>query len=47
MYNCRDEHLASISVNGDLIVHNLASGAKAADLKDPYEQVGFTFHLSE
>lgn len=39
MYNCRDEHLASISVNGDLIVHNLASGAKAADLKDPHEQV--------
>lgn len=39
MYNCKDEHLASISVNGDLIVHNLASGARAAELKDPYEQM--------
>lgn len=39
MYNCKDEHLASISLNGDLIVHNLASGAKAAELKDPHGQV--------
>lgn len=39
MYNCKDEHLASISLNGDLILHNLASGAKAAELKDPNEQV--------
>ncbi|KAK9672061.1 hypothetical protein RND81_12G073600 [Saponaria officinalis] len=38
-YNCKDEHLASISVNGNLIVHNLASGARAAELKDPHEQV--------
>ncbi|KAL9237587.1 hypothetical protein vseg_012117 [Gypsophila vaccaria] len=38
-YNCKDEHLASIGVNGNLIVHNLASGARAADLKDPHEQV--------
>nr|CAD1839338.1 unnamed protein product [Ananas comosus var. bracteatus] len=39
MYNCKDEHLASISVKGDLILHNLASGARAAELKDPNGQV--------
>ncbi|KAM3218671.1 protein NEDD1-like [Capsicum annuum] len=39
MYNCKDEHLASISLNGNLILHNLASGAKAAELKDPNGQV--------
>ncbi|CAA7054143.1 unnamed protein product [Microthlaspi erraticum] len=39
MYNCKDEHLASISVGGDLIVHNLASGAKATELKDPNAQI--------
>ncbi|CAN8257064.1 unnamed protein product [Cochlearia groenlandica] len=39
MYNCKDEHLASISVGGDLIVHNLASGARASELKDPNGQV--------
>lgn len=39
VYNCKDEHLASISLSGDLIVHNLASGARAAELKDPNEQV--------
>lgn len=39
IYNCKDEHLASINVKGDLIVHNLASGAKAAELKDPHGQV--------
>ncbi|KAL4331874.1 hypothetical protein GQ457_07G018120 [Hibiscus cannabinus] len=39
MYNCKDEHLASISQSGDLILHNLASGARAAELKDPNEQV--------
>lgn len=39
MYNCKDEHLASISVKGDLILHNLASGARAAELKDPDGQV--------
>ncbi|XWS56628.1 hypothetical protein CRYUN_Cryun09bG0102500 [Craigia yunnanensis] len=39
MYNCKDEHLASISLSGDLILHNLASGARAAELKDPIEQV--------
>ncbi|KAF7816390.1 protein NEDD1 [Senna tora] len=39
MYNCKDEHLASISLSGDLILHNLASGAKAVELKDPNEQV--------
>ncbi|GKU92014.1 hypothetical protein SLEP1_g5801 [Rubroshorea leprosula] len=39
MYNSKDEHLASISLSGDLILHNLASGAKAAELKDPNEQV--------
>ncbi|XVE52606.1 hypothetical protein DITRI_Ditri02bG0135300 [Diplodiscus trichospermus] len=39
MYNCKDEHLASISISGDLILHNLASGARAAELKDPNQQV--------
>ncbi|XP_065871684.1 protein NEDD1 [Euphorbia lathyris] len=39
LYNCKDEYLASISLNGDLILHNLASGARAAELKDPNEQV--------
>ncbi|KAE8676347.1 Ras-related protein Rab11C [Hibiscus syriacus] len=41
MYNCKDEHLASISQSGDLILHNLASGARAAELKDPNEQVSW------
>ncbi|KAK4348629.1 hypothetical protein RND71_031384 [Anisodus tanguticus] len=39
MYNCKDEHIASISLNGNLILHNLASGAKVAELKDPNGQV--------
>ncbi|RYR46292.1 hypothetical protein Ahy_A07g032027 [Arachis hypogaea] len=39
MYNCKDEHLASISLSGDLILHNLASGARAAELKDPDQQM--------
>ncbi|KAJ4883399.1 Transducin/WD40 repeat-like superfamily protein [Raphanus sativus] len=39
MYNCKDEHLASVSVGGDLIVHNLTSGARASELKDPHGQV--------
>ncbi|KAL5709450.1 hypothetical protein ACHQM5_020136 [Ranunculus cassubicifolius] len=39
MYNCKDEHLASISLRGDLILHNLASGTRATELKDPNEQV--------
>ncbi|KAL5733144.1 hypothetical protein ACOSP7_032485 [Xanthoceras sorbifolium] len=39
MYNCKDEHLASISLGGNLILHNLASGARATELKDPNEQV--------
>ncbi|KAJ6720503.1 PROTEIN NEDD1 [Salix viminalis] len=39
MYNCKDEHLASISLSGDLILHNLASGDRATELKDPHEQV--------
>lgn len=42
MYNCKDEHLASISLNGDLMLHNLASGARAAELKDPNKQVVFS-----
>ena len=40
-YNCKDEHLASISLSGDLIIHNLASGARATELKDPNGQVCF------
>lgn len=39
IYNCKDEHLASISLSGDLMLHNLASGQKAAELKDPNQQV--------
>ncbi|XP_027187732.2 LOW QUALITY PROTEIN: protein NEDD1 [Cicer arietinum] len=39
MYNCKDEHLASISLSGDLILHNLASGQRAAELKDPNQQI--------
>lgn len=38
MYNCKDEHLASVSTKGDVILHNLASGALAAELKDPNNQ---------
>lgn len=39
MYNCKDEHLASVSLSGDVILHSLASGAKAAEFKDPKNQV--------
>ncbi|EFJ13106.1 hypothetical protein SELMODRAFT_424865 [Selaginella moellendorffii] len=39
MYNCKDEHVASASVAGDLILHNLASGSRIAELKDPHRQV--------
>lgn len=42
MCNCKDEHIASVSRKGELIVHNLASGAKAAELKDPDGQVAYT-----
>ncbi|XP_050385518.1 protein NEDD1 [Argentina anserina] len=38
-YNCKDEHLASISLGGDLIVHNLASGTRTTEFKDPNKQV--------
>ncbi|XP_042396467.1 protein NEDD1-like [Zingiber officinale] len=38
MYNCKDEHLASINEKGDLILHYLASGTRA-ELKDPNGQV--------
>ena len=38
-YNCEDEHLASINMKGDLIIHNLASSTKTAQLKDPHNQV--------
>ncbi|KAK1299230.1 hypothetical protein QJS10_CPB14g01661 [Acorus calamus] len=37
MYNCKDEHLASISVKGDLILHNLTS-TRATELRDPNGQ---------
>lgn len=43
MYNCKDEHIASVSRNGDLILHNLASSTKAAELRDPNGQVDFVF----
>ncbi|KAL0359245.1 UNVERIFIED_CONTAM: protein NEDD1 [Sesamum angustifolium] len=39
MYNCKDEHIASVSRKGDVILHNLASGTRAADLRDPNGQV--------
>ncbi|XP_057804089.1 protein NEDD1-like isoform X2 [Salvia miltiorrhiza] len=39
MYNCKDEHIASVSRKGDIILHNLASGTKAAELRDPNGQV--------
>ncbi|KAL3834012.1 hypothetical protein ACJIZ3_008748 [Penstemon smallii] len=39
MYNCKDEHIASVSRKGDLILHNLSSGTKAAELRDPNGQV--------
>ncbi|KAG5533350.1 hypothetical protein RHGRI_027518 [Rhododendron griersonianum] len=39
MYNCKDEHLASVSLSGDVILHSLASGARAAEFKDPKNQV--------
>ena len=45
MYNCKDEHLASISMKGDLILHNLASGARAAELSDPNGQVNLSTSL--
>ncbi|KZV34978.1 hypothetical protein F511_04952 [Dorcoceras hygrometricum] len=41
VYNCKDEHIASVSRNGDLILHNLASSTKAAELRDPNGQVDF------
>ncbi|KAI8537407.1 hypothetical protein RHMOL_Rhmol09G0021400 [Rhododendron molle] len=39
MCNCKDEHLASVSLSGDVILHSLASGARAAEFKDPKNQV--------
>ncbi|KAF7136352.1 hypothetical protein RHSIM_Rhsim08G0019400 [Rhododendron simsii] len=39
LYNCKDEHLASVSLRGDVILHSLASGARAAEFKDPKNQV--------
>ncbi|KAG6418575.1 hypothetical protein SASPL_120779 [Salvia splendens] len=35
----RYEHVASVSCKGEVIVHNLVSGAKASNLKDPHAQV--------
>lgn len=46
MCNCKDEHIASVSQKGDAIVHNLASGARVAELKDPNGQVAYTFPIS-
>ncbi|KAK4487842.1 hypothetical protein RD792_003578 [Penstemon davidsonii] len=43
MYNCKDEHIASVSRKGDLILHNLSSGTKAAELRDPNGQVAYLF----
>lgn len=47
MYNCKDEHLASISLGGDVIIHNLASAARATELKDPNGQVSIPFSTSD
>lgn len=41
MYNCKDEHIASVSRKGDIILHNLASGTRAAELRDPNGQVAY------
>ncbi|CAM8992128.1 unnamed protein product [Rhodiola kirilowii] len=38
-YNCRDEYVASISLRGDLILHNLASGTRTSEYQDPNKQV--------
>ncbi|XP_057836572.1 protein NEDD1 [Cryptomeria japonica] len=38
-YNCKGECLASISYNGNLLLHNLASATRATELKDPHAQV--------
>lgn len=38
MYNCKNEHLAPISLNRDLILHNLTPGAMDTELKDPNKQ---------
>ncbi|CAM8995393.1 unnamed protein product [Rhodiola kirilowii] len=38
-YNCRDEYMASISLRGDLILHNLASGTLTSEYQDPNKQV--------
>lgn len=46
-YNCKDEHLASISLNGDLIIHNLASGTRTTEFKDPNGQVVIWLLLAE
>ncbi|KAK4487837.1 hypothetical protein RD792_003573 [Penstemon davidsonii] len=43
MYNCKDEHIAFVSHKGDLILHNLSSGTKAAELRDPNGQVAYLF----
>ena len=40
------KHLASVSVvGGDMIVHILASGARASELKDPKGQVVQFVHV--
>ncbi|XP_078436211.1 transducin/WD40 repeat-like superfamily protein isoform X2 [Wolffia australiana] len=38
MYNFKDEHLASVSLKGDIIIHSLSTGSRAAELKDPSGQ---------
>lgn len=43
MCNCKDEHVASVSRKGELIVHSLVSGAKASNLRDPHGQVAYYF----
>lgn len=45
VYNFKDEHLASISLKGDIIIHNVSSGSRASELKDPNRQVIYYFGL--
>ncbi|GBG83488.1 hypothetical protein CBR_g37200 [Chara braunii] len=38
MYNQKEDQLASISVSGDLLLHNLQTGTRATEIKDPQRQ---------
>ncbi|KAL8542726.1 hypothetical protein ACS0TY_003563 [Phlomoides rotata] len=42
-----DEHRASVSQKGDVIVHNLASRARATKLKDPNGQAPISYDCDD